>query len=136
MWEQIHYVLCMTFHNIARNSRWLLFPPEDVPRLYPVYSHTTDATFKVNLAAPDLVLHPLLTLTHPWECVLQPGELLFVPSGCPHRVDNVEKSLAISANFVDRSNVDKVLEELNINAFLDYRSEDLLEALKNCVMNR
>ena len=69
--------------------------------------------------------------------MLQPGELLFVPSGCPHRVENMEKSLAISANFVDRSNLAKVLEELKVNSILDERSADLLEILQsmNCDSN-
>lgn len=62
----------------------------------------------------------------PHQCILEPGELLFVPYGCPHRVENLEDSLAVSSNFVDLSNLHVVLEELRGNALIDPRSQDLL----------
>ena len=110
--------------------RWVFFPPEDLPLLYPTYTHSTDAAFDVTLSQPDLDRHPLLSLTHPRECVLSPGELLFVPAGSPHRVENLEPSLAISANFVDRSNFDRVLAELSVIALRDQRAGDLLHVLE------
>lgn len=109
----------------------MFFPPEDVSYLYPVHDHSTDAVFEVNLSSPDLNLCPLLSLTHPRECILQPGEVLFVPSGCPHRVENLEKSLAISANFVDLSNFDAVRKELRVNGLVDDRARQLLEAFES-----
>ena len=36
---------------------------------------------------------------------LEPGELLFVPGGLAHTVENLTPSLAISMNYVDASNV-------------------------------
>lgn len=87
--------------------------------------------FDVNLAEPDLNEHPLLSLTHPRECVLQPGEVLFVPAGCPHRVENLESSLAVSANFVDRSNFEMVKKELQVNALQDERAEQLVKVFKS-----
>ena len=110
--------------------RWLFFPPEDLPLLYPVFSHSTDATFQVDLSSPDLSRYPLLSLTHPRECILEAGEVLFVPAGCPHRVENLTKSLAISANFVDKSNIDLVMRELSIDALQDQRAADLLQQLE------
>ena len=109
----------------------MFFPPEDTLCLYPVYEHSTDAIFEVNLACPDLKKFPLLSITHPKECVLEPGELLFVPAGCPHRVENLQKSLAISANFVDLSNFEAVLAELRVNAFVDKRAGHLLEVFES-----
>lgn len=110
--------------------RWTFFPPEDLPLLYPTYVHSTDAVFEVNLTQPDLQQYPLLSLTHPRVCSLSPGELLFVPSGCPHRVENLEPSLAISANFVDQSNFDSVCKELRVNALCDDRAKTLLDILE------
>ena len=54
-----------------------------------------------------------------------------MPAGCPHRVENLEKSLAISANFVDCSNFKAVIKELKVNALLDERAEQLLRALES-----
>ena len=50
-----------------------------------------------------------------------------MPAGCPHRVENLEKSLAISSNFVDLSNFEAVCKELRVNALVDERAEQLLE---------
>ena len=58
--------------------------------------------------SPNLKSHPLLALTHPSQCVLKAGELLYVPSGSPHFVENLTTSLAVSSNHVDSSNYKKV----------------------------
>ena len=112
--------------------RWLFFPSYDLPYLYPIYNNSTDATFEVNLSdvPGEVSRYPLLALTHPRECTLSTGELLFVPSGWPHRVYNLEKSLAISANFVDGSNFNMVKEELRVNSLQDPRAQDLLTILE------
>ena len=57
------------------------------------------------------------------------GEVLFVPSGCPHYVENITQSVAISANFVDPSNLLPVLTELSINALRDPRAAELHQQL-------
>ena len=54
---------------------------------------------------------------------------MFVPVGCPHRVENVEPSLAISANFVDGSNLAMVIDELKINSLTDPRAAELLATI-------
>lgn len=56
---------------------------------------------------------------------------MFVPAGCPHRVENLTTSVAISANFVDLSNWTTVLEELELSALVDPRSNDLLKQFKS-----
>jgi hypothetical protein len=38
--------------------------------------------------------------------------MLFVPAGSPHQVENLEASVAISSNYVDRSNYQQALREL------------------------
>ena len=121
---------------VHSTCRWLFFPPEDVPLLYPIFNDSTDATFEVDLSSPDLSLHPLLALSHPRECTLKAGELLFVPAGCPHRVENLTKSLAISANYVDESNLELVLEELSVNALQDKRAAQLLDELRGAKVDQ
>lgn len=113
----------------------MFFPPEDLPLLSPTYTYSTDAVFEVSISHPDLNLHPLLSLTHPVECILSPGDLLFVPAGSPHRVENLEPSLAISANYVDGSNFEGVLRELRVNALRDDRANALLQILEDPEFN-
>ena len=61
--------------------------------------------------------------------ILNPGECLFVPQGSPHKVDNLEATLAVSGNFVDESNAADVAAHLRVNAFQDTRAGDLLREL-------
>lgn len=63
------------------------------------------------------------------EVVLEPGELLFVPSGSPHRVENLGPTLAVSGNFADETNVCEVARHLRRNALVDPRAGDLLAEL-------
>ena len=51
-----------------------------------------------------------------WEVTLGPGELLFVPAGAAHAVTNLSHTAAISANFVDSTNLDLFREELSVAA--------------------
>ncbi len=108
----------------------MFFPPEDTPLLYPLYANSIDAIFEVDLSRPDLTRHPLLSLTHPRQVTLEAGEVLYVPAGCPHRVENLEKSLAISANFVDTSNFELVKKELSASALVDEHAKQLLAVMK------
>ncbi|RDD43381.1 F-box protein [Trichoplax sp. H2] len=110
-------------------KRWLIFRREDLPLLYPSYFNSLDGTFNIDLSSNDDNFLRALSLCKPRECILQPGELLFVPSGCPHRVENLERSIAISANFVDLSNYHRVVEELEYSSMMDNESKVLLSVL-------
>lgn len=54
-----------------------------------------------------------------WNFIL--GEVLFVLVGCLYRVENLIKSVVIFVNFVDLLNWDNVLEEFELNVFVDFR---------------
>ena len=86
-----------------------------------------DPTFEADFSELSLDKYPALSCVTPRECVLCPGEILFVPAGCPHKVENLETSLAISANFVDSSNFELVRQELQTNGLIDERSAKLFE---------
>jgi hypothetical protein len=50
---------------------------------------------------------PLARLLRPTQVVLEPGDILFMPAGTPHYVENIGDvpALAISGNFLDSSNL-------------------------------
>ena len=73
--------------------------------------------------------NPLLRCADRYECVLQPGECLFVPAGCAHAVRNLDHTLAISANFVDASNLGLVRDELAVAALRSPEAAALPEQL-------
>lgn len=54
-----------------------------------------------------------------WNFIL--GEVLFVLVGCLYRVENLIKSVVVFVNFVDLLNWDNVLEEFELNVFVDFR---------------
>ncbi|GAB6022083.1 hypothetical protein CHUAL_006226 [Chamberlinius hualienensis] len=111
-------------------KRWTIFHKSDTPFLYPFYPHSMDPVFEADLTCPNLNTHPLLSLTSPRECVLQPGELLFVPARCPHRVENLDTTIAISGNFVNKANLRAAMEELEVSALVDPPAHQLLRHLQ------
>ena len=50
------------------------------------YIHLIHAVFDITLDEKGREEHPLVAMTHPRECILEPGEVLFVPAGSPHQV--------------------------------------------------
>jgi hypothetical protein len=71
--------------QLAGAKRWLIFPPRDVPFLYP----DEHGGFAFDPFAPNFERFPLARLARPVEAVVRPGEVIFVPSGSPHAVGNV-----------------------------------------------
>ncbi len=64
---------------------------------------------------------------------LQPGDLLFVPRGCPHSVENLPSTsstapviVAVSGNFVDETNATAAANHLRHSALVDPGAADLL----------
>ena len=45
---------------------------------------------------------------------MRAGDLLFVPGGTPHCVENLEDTLAVAGNFVDDSNYEAALRDMRV----------------------
>ncbi|TRY63112.1 hypothetical protein TCAL_04276 [Tigriopus californicus] len=105
-------------------KKWTFFDPEVVPHLKPCYDESFDPVFD-----QDMEDSAKLTALGAFEIILEPGEILFVPRGSPHQVDNLEDSVAVSGNFVDDSNFEETIQHLKINGLLDPRALDLLNEL-------
>jgi hypothetical protein len=76
----------------------VLFGPEDTKYLYkyPWYSRRRCFS-RVSLDTDPLDAFPLVGHAHPTECVLSPGQILFIPRGFWHFV--VSLDLSINLNF-------------------------------------
>eukprot|EP00054_Salpingoeca_dolichothecata_P023674 m.158608 g.158608 ORF g.158608 m.158608 type:complete len:253 (+) comp24764_c0_seq4:702-1460(+) len=111
-------------------KKWEFFPKEQAHLLYPKYHHSLDPVFQVNLPRPSLSQFPAFGQAVKSECILKPGEILFVPEGSPHRVTNLTDSVAISGNFVDETNLNEALHELRMCGYKDTRAGELAAILK------
>jgi len=92
--------------QVVGRKRWRLFPPEQSPLLY---------NGQVDAFNPDYERFPLSAQAEPLECVLGPGEIIFTPSLWYHQTLAIEDGIAVTANYVDHTNADVVLEWLRAN---------------------
>jgi hypothetical protein len=94
----------------SAGSRAILFPPGDTPRLYPIAWYSPNVSFsRVAFPRdggwPDLEELPDLADTHPVECALEPGELLYIPIHWWHVVFGTGTSICATHMF--RSSIRK-----------------------------
>ncbi|KVL13206.1 cupin-like domain-containing protein [Burkholderia ubonensis] len=94
-----------TLHTSAWNAaltgrkRWRFYSPDQVRFLY----HGAVDSF-----APDFAMHPLFARARAIECVQDPGDLVFTPSGWWHQVVNERAGISVTENFINRANLDHV----------------------------
>ena len=123
-------------------KEWTIFPSSATPLLQPSFRHSHDAVFAGDVhatggdgggpnapPAAEQPPNPLLRHADRYQGVLRAGECLFVPAGCAHAVRNLSHTLAISANFVDASNLELVRDELAIAGLRNPEAATLLKHL-------
>jgi hypothetical protein len=95
----------------------------------------SDWLFPAHPLRPSEEVHPAAALADCWEGVVEgaedepdaadsasaaaPGDLLFVPADCPHYVQNLSDTIAISCNYVDGHNAARALAALAVDAWTD-----------------
>jgi hypothetical protein len=95
----IHHDIPHNLHaQIVGRKRWIVFAREDTPNLYP-YSlfSKLPALARIDAEAPDFQRFPKFRNAQPIEFVLEPGDVLVLPSLYWHQTKALEFS--ISANF-------------------------------------
>ncbi|XP_029364705.1 lysine-specific demethylase 8 [Echeneis naucrates] len=73
-----------------------LYSPEDTVKLYPHQSQLLHNTSQVEVENPDTERFPEFTKAPYHECVLQPGDVLFIPVRHWHYVRSLELSFSVS----------------------------------------
>lgn len=112
-------------------KKWLLYPPNVVPPgtfpsedewevttpisivewFYNFYQET-DKPGKKKAKTSEQHQDGQPDAQRPIECLLRPGDMIFIPNGWWHTVLNLEESVAVTQNYVGRHNVKNVLEFL------------------------
>jgi hypothetical protein len=82
--------------QVIGRKRCVLFSPADSAALY---------DGKVNVDAPNFDKFPLLQSATAYDCILEPGDLLFIPSRWWHHAVGLEKSITVNYNFFNRVNM-------------------------------
>ncbi|XP_051904969.1 lysine-specific demethylase 8 [Hippocampus zosterae] len=73
-----------------------LYSPEDSDKLYPHSSQLLHNTSQVDVENPDTERFPEFSKAPYRECVLQPGDVLFIPVQHWHYVRSLEQSFSVS----------------------------------------
>ncbi|CAB4062611.1 unnamed protein product [Lepeophtheirus salmonis] len=105
---------------IKGKKKWTFFNPEFMANLCPIYHSSLDPSF---MAANRDNIKKIPRK----EVYLEPGQLLYVPHGWPHIVDNLEDSIAVSGNFVNYTNLPHALKQLKMISLSDACFLDFLE---------
>ncbi len=86
---------------IYGRKRFILIPPNQEKFIY---------DGKVDAFNPDLEKFPLYTNAKPVEFVLNPGEIIYIPSMWWHQAENLDSTIALGFNTVNEWNLEMVLE--------------------------
>ena len=98
MW--LHYdVMANVLCQIHGSKQLILYPPSDVS-LFSIPPGTSSSSINCFDTGPDR--HPSLTLAHPQEAFLHPGDLLFIPPLWLHTASPVD-NISISVNVFFRN---------------------------------
>ncbi|XP_041473533.1 tRNA wybutosine-synthesizing protein 5-like [Lytechinus variegatus] len=78
--------------QVRGHKRVILFSPEDANHLY----LTGDKSAVMDLDNPDFDNYPSLKLATPYHCLLEPGDVLFIPALWFHNVVSLDFSVAVN----------------------------------------
>ena len=89
--------------QIYGRKEFIVFPPDQERFLYPSSKQANLSLLK-NIEHPDLKKFPLFAEAVPTKFILEPGELLFVPSHWWHTTKMLTPSITLAANVLNESN--------------------------------
>jgi hypothetical protein len=84
------------FAQVWGSKRIMLAPPHHEPFLYVREANPVLFGSPVDAEAPDFERHPLARGATLIECIVAPGEMLYVPAGWYHQVHALEFSLSVN----------------------------------------
>ncbi|NMF61951.1 hypothetical protein DP113_25295 [Brasilonema octagenarum UFV-E1] len=81
---------------ISGRKRFVLFTPNLIPDAKDILSYGEDENFNGNLEN-----FPLYANANPVEVILEPGEIIYIPSKWWHHVKNLENSVSLNGNIIN-----------------------------------
>lgn len=100
-WDGLHtHAFLMQIYG---RKQFFVFGPDQTPFLYP-QENSRNVSLVKDIENPDLERFPLFANARSTTFVLEPGEMLFIPSGWWHTTRMLSPSISLSINTADRSN--------------------------------
>jgi len=121
-WMGPHDIVSRLHHDSSENilvqvhgtKKFIIFPPEQGIYLYPFNESQTHFS-SVDIDEPDYVKFPLLKNAEPTECIVNGGDMLYVPSNWWHQVYSTgSPNLAMNFWYERQNLADKALSALRI----------------------
>lgn len=102
------------FAQIRGIKRCLLFGPDQFKNLYPYpVHHPCDRQSQVDFDNPDLTKFPKFTQAHAWECLLEPGEVLYIPTYWWHHIESLTDTVSINFWYLAASTPNQIVYPLS-----------------------
>jgi hypothetical protein len=94
-------------------KHWITFHPDDAPLLSPAWddAEQIDRFRPLAQLGADAAAAAAMGRARRLEFTLCEGETLYIPRGTPHEVTNLCATAAVSANFIDGSNLHETLTQ-------------------------
>jgi len=106
--------------QVSGCKRWTLYPASSTPLLYPtrVPFEESSVFSAVNVACPNLHIHPKFRSARPVRVTLRPGDALYVPRHYWHFVEGIEDAVALNLWSPRREDVEeRVCEAMTRTVF-------------------
>lgn len=94
-----------------------LWPPSATAKLYPFQSGFTTNASQVNIEDPDLERFPMYKGLHHLDCLLSPGDMLFIPRGWWHFVKALQPSATMAAE--QRTSIKQLSASFSVSFWFD-----------------
>lgn len=98
---------CLLTHNlffqVMGRKRFILLPYEQLPLCYRYKWRWCE----VNAETPDFSRHPLYQDAQIQECIVEPGDMLYMPAGMLHHVRSLDCSMSFNVDWHTKSSAFK-----------------------------
>ncbi|EFH42791.1 hypothetical protein ARALYDRAFT_332532 [Arabidopsis lyrata subsp. lyrata] len=129
-WTPLHADVFRSYSwsaNVCGKKRWLFLPPLQSHLVYDRQVYMKNCIYDI-FEEVNETKFPGFKKTTWLECIQEPGEIIFVPSGWHHQVYNLEDTISINHNWLNAYNLSWVWDLL----WKDYKdTEESIEDIRD-----
>jgi histone arginine demethylase JMJD6 len=118
--------------QICGTKEFTLYPPEQTPYLYP-NPRQRNTSLMGDMRKVDPLKFPEFAKARPERVVVEPGEMIFVPSGWWHTTRMLSHSIAVTANSLTEVNLDGFFDDAVSAGHLKHHEKQRLAEIDECI---